>query len=185
MIYFIQEDSGPIKIGSAESVKGRLSNWQTHTIKCLKVLAKQEGGRNLERRLHKRFESCRIKGEWFHPAPELMEYINSLPMITDFEFVDTYAGYLPKIVKLLKQAGENIKLARLRRRITSTMLAERAGMTRTTLYSIERGSPRVSFGKYARVLHALGLELDIGSLANDDQFGRKLQDIELLGRDDF
>ena len=39
----------------------------------------------------------------------------------------------PTLEALLPRIGENIKLARLRRKITATMLAERAGMTRTTL----------------------------------------------------
>lgn len=60
------------------------------------------------------------------------------------------------------------------------MLAERAGMTRTTLYAIERGEPTVSMGAYANVLFSLGLEKDLNRIANDDEFGRKLQDAGLL-----
>jgi transcriptional regulator with XRE-family HTH domain len=60
------------------------------------------------------------------------------------------------------------------------MLAERAGMTRTTLYAIERGEPTVSIGAYANVLFSLGLEEDLIQVALDDEFGRKLQDAGLL-----
>lgn len=53
-------------------------------------------------------------------------------------------------------------------------------MTRTTLYAIERGEPTVSIGAYANVLFSLGLEKDLGRIASDDEFGRKLQDAGLL-----
>ncbi len=48
--------------------------------------------------------------------------------------------------EILKALGENIHLARLRRKISTTMLAERAGMTRNTLRSIERGDSGVTLG---------------------------------------
>ena len=44
---------------------------------------------------------------------------------------------------ILKVLGENIKLARLRRKITTTMLAERAGMGRITLRKVEQGNSGV------------------------------------------
>ena len=83
---------------------------------------------------------------------------------------------LPSLEKSLKQLGENIRLARLRRRLSSSLVAERAGMTRPTLRSIERGEPSVSIGAYANVLMSLGLEKDLFQVANNDELGRKLQD---------
>jgi transcriptional regulator with XRE-family HTH domain len=87
---------------------------------------------------------------------------------------------LPLLQRLLIEVGENIRLARLRRRFSASIVAERAGMTRTTLRSIERGDPHVMFGAYARVLMTLGLEKDLAQLARDDELGRKLQDAGLL-----
>jgi DNA-binding XRE family transcriptional regulator len=75
--------------------------------------------------------------------------------------------------------GENIKKARLRRSYSSETVAQRAGITRKTLYRVERGDPAVALGIYARVLQTLRLESDLGSIAADDTLGRKLQDANL------
>ncbi len=85
----------------------------------------------------------------------------------------------PKHRRLLEQMGENIKLARKRRKLTTAMVAERAGIDRTTLYHIERGSGSVAMGAYFNTLRVLGLHEDILKLAADDEFGRKLQDLDL------
>ncbi|WP_235922625.1 helix-turn-helix transcriptional regulator [Flavobacterium celericrescens] len=76
--------------------------------------------------------------------------------------------------------GENIKLARKRRKLTTVQVAERANISRSTLYLIESGNPSVAMGGYFNVLRVLGLQDDFLKLADDDTLGRKLQDIELL-----
>jgi transcriptional regulator with XRE-family HTH domain len=86
----------------------------------------------------------------------------------------------PKYDSLLQQTGENIKLARKRRQLTAMQVAERADISRTTLYQVEKGEPRVAMGAYFNVLRVLGLQQDILKLAGDDEFGRKLQDLKLL-----
>lgn len=88
----------------------------------------------------------------------------------------------PRFQIILEQMGENIKLARKRRKLTTSQVAERAGINRSTLYHIEKGNPGVSMGSYFNVLRVLGLHEDFLKLAADDEFGRKLQDLELLGR---
>ncbi|MBI1767361.1 MAG: transcriptional regulator [Bacteroidetes bacterium] len=87
---------------------------------------------------------------------------------------------LPKIAKILVELGENIKLARLRRKLSVAQVSERANIGRTTLWAIEKGSPNVAIGSYAQVLFVLGLEKDLLKVAGDDSLGRKLQDIKLL-----
>jgi len=89
---------------------------------------------------------------------------------------------LPVFQKLLEQMGENIKLARKRRSLTTVQVSERAGIDRTTLYYIEKGNPSVSLGAYFNVLRVLGLQNDFLKLAGDDEFGRKLQDLKLMGK---
>ena len=59
-------------------------------------------------------------------------------------------------------------------------VAERAGISRPTLHSIELGLPTVSIGLYFQVLLVLGLENDILQVAQDDILGRKLQDANLI-----
>ena len=88
---------------------------------------------------------------------------------------------LPETENILAQMGEQIKLARLRRRISATLVAERAGISRATLVSIEKGAPSVAIGCYAAVLHALNyMDKDLLLVAKDDELGRKLQDLGLM-----
>ena len=89
---------------------------------------------------------------------------------------------LPKLIKILEELGENIKLARLRRNLTTEQIAERAGISRSTLWQVEKGLPSVSLGTYAQILFVLGLEKDLQLIAKDDVLGRKLQDANLLVR---
>lgn len=78
------------------------------------------------------------------------------------------------------QFGERLKLARLRRRLSGELVAERAGVSRATLVKIESGEPNVAMGSYFQVMRVLGLEVDFDRLAVDDVMGRKLQDLELV-----
>lgn len=86
----------------------------------------------------------------------------------------------PKHQKILERLGENIKLARKRRKLTTIQVSERAGIDRSTLYKIEKGDYKVSMGAYFNVFRVLGLQDDFLKLASDDEFGRKLQDLDLL-----
>jgi transcriptional regulator with XRE-family HTH domain len=87
---------------------------------------------------------------------------------------------MPSSEKVLKRLGENIKLARRRRKLRAEQVAERADISRATLWQVERGAPGVSMGTYCMVLFVLGLEKDLLKVAEDDILGRKLQDAGLL-----
>lgn len=86
----------------------------------------------------------------------------------------------PKYDKVMEQMGENITLARKRRKLTMIQVAERADISRSTLHLIESGTSSVAMGAYFNVLRVLGLQNDFLKLASDDELGRKLQDFELL-----
>lgn len=86
----------------------------------------------------------------------------------------------PKYHLILEKMGENIKIARKRRKLTTIQVAERSGISRSTLYLIESGNSGVAMGAYFNVLRVLGMQEDFLKLADDDQLGRRLQDLELL-----
>lgn len=80
---------------------------------------------------------------------------------------------------MLSQLGERLKLARMRRKLSNAVVAQRAGISRTSLYKVEAGAPGATMGTYLRVMAVLGLEGDVNELAADDKVGRKLQDLAL------
>ena len=76
--------------------------------------------------------------------------------------------------------GEQIKLARLRRNLSVELVSERAGISRASLWNVEKGSPSVAIGIYAAVLHALNnMDKDLLLVAKDDEFGKKMQDMNM------
>ena len=90
---------------------------------------------------------------------------------------------MPGTEEVLKTLGEQIKLARLRRDLSAELVAERAGISRSSLWKVESGNPAVAMGIYAAVLHALGnMDSDLLLVAKDDLFGWQLQDMNLLTR---
>ena len=82
----------------------------------------------------------------------------------------------------MEALGERMRHARLRRRLTSVLFAERMGVSRDTLHRLEKGDPGISLGTYLRALRVLGLDLDLDLLARDDVLGRRLQDERLPPR---
>ncbi|MEJ8475408.1 helix-turn-helix transcriptional regulator [Roseibium algae] len=74
--------------------------------------------------------------------------------------------------KELMTFGENIRVARLRRKLTAEIIAQRAGTTRQTVAKIEDGDPAVKIGTYVAVLQALGLLKGWGHL--DDPVGDQM-----------
>lgn len=90
---------------------------------------------------------------------------------------------MPDTENILKIMGEQIKMARLRRKLSATLVSERAGVSRSTLWKVENGNPSVAVGIYAAVLHALNnMDKDLLKIAGDDELGRKLQDMDLMGK---
>lgn len=87
---------------------------------------------------------------------------------------------MPKTRKILEELGHNIRVARLRRDLSVNLVCERASISRTSLWLVEKGSPRIAIGIYAAVLMALnGLDEDLLKVASDDKLGRTLQDLRI------
>lgn len=86
---------------------------------------------------------------------------------------------MPRVGRLLAELGENLRLARKRRGLSAALVAQRAGMSRPTLRAVERGDAGVTLGAVANVLHCLGLEQDLATVARSDPMGRQLQDAAL------
>lgn len=80
---------------------------------------------------------------------------------------------------MLSEQGERLKLVRKRRQLGSRVVAQRAGISRTSVHMVESGDPGAILGTYLRVMAALGLEGDFNALAADDKVGCKLQDLAL------
>jgi transcriptional regulator with XRE-family HTH domain len=91
------------------------------------------------------------------------------------------APLLPTTDELLRQFGDRLRLARLRRRLSAKQVAERAGMSPMTLRSLERGGSGVTMGAYLSVMQVLGIEKDLNLLGKADPVGRELQDAQLPG----
>ena len=88
---------------------------------------------------------------------------------------------MPDTQKVLENMGEQIKMARLRRNLSTELVAERSGISRATLWAVEKGTPTVAIGTYAAVFHALGgMDKDLELVAQDDEFGRRIQDMNLV-----
>jgi transcriptional regulator with XRE-family HTH domain len=89
---------------------------------------------------------------------------------------------LPRAARqALIKLGEDITIARKKRRISTISMAERAFISRGTLYKAERGNPTVSMGVYATVLAILGLVEGLGQVADrrDDILGLDIEEDRL------
>ena len=89
---------------------------------------------------------------------------------------------MPKARKSLEILGQNLKLARIRRRISAAMMCERACVSHATLTAIEQGKPSVSMAGYMSVLFCHNMHTDMEKVASDDVLGRELQDLQLPKR---
>lgn len=91
-IYFVQcgDDAGPIKIGHATDLRGRLDKMQIGCPYLLRLLASffiKGGVQSAESMLHERFAAHWIRGEWFACTPELLDTAEQLKSLNQ-EAVD-------------------------------------------------------------------------------------------------
>jgi transcriptional regulator with XRE-family HTH domain len=88
------------------------------------------------------------------------------------------------VISALRKLGQDINDARRRRRITAQLMAQRAGLSRSTIGKIEKGDPTASMGSYGAVLFVLGMERRLSDLVDSmhDLVGRRLEDESLPQR---
>lgn len=88
------------------------------------------------------------------------------------------------VISALRKLGQDINDARRRRRITAQLMAQRAGLSRSTIGKIEKGDPTASMGSYGAVLFVLGMERRLSDLVDSmhDLVGRRLEDENLPQR---
>ena len=78
-VYFIQAATGHIKIGFSEQLQARLRALQLASPVALRLLATLGAkGPESEAKIHARFSGLRSHGEWFFPAQQLVEFIQSI-----------------------------------------------------------------------------------------------------------
>lgn len=85
----------------------------------------------------------------------------------------------PTTQRYLREIEANLKLAKLRRRFSSQLVAVRVVLSLPTRRLIGRGDGSVTMGAYANVLAVLGLQDDLALLRRDGVMGRKFKDSEL------
>jgi len=120
----------------------------------------------------------------YRPLLYALYYI--LVIITDKNMAKSQLGLMLPIPvrRSLRKLGQDIRDARLRRRISTTVMSERASISRTTLNKIEKGDPGVSIGNYANVLFVLGMAERLSELADvrTDAMGLELDEERLPQR---
>ena len=100
VVYFLQnqnDPSGPVKIGYTADLKSRTRTVEircSHSLRCLGVI--RPGSYQIEAELHRQFRPCRVRGEWFAPVPEFIEFIKQETQSLEQYETETAAewGYL-------------------------------------------------------------------------------------------
>jgi len=85
----------------------------------------------------------------------------------------------PSARRAIQALGERLRAARLRRKMTQALMAERVGVSIPTLKKLEGGDPTTSLATMVRILTVLGLAGDLDKIGAEDKLGRELQDSEL------
>lgn len=132
VIYFVQSGHGAVKIGFSHNPAGRISSIQGIAADEVRLLGLMEGDIDVERQLHKQFADCRIRGEWFRPASELLAFIGELPKITMPP--NRAVGRKPRPL-----TAEEVKKWRQERNLTQREAAEKLDIPLRTYQGWEAG----------------------------------------------
>lgn len=136
MIYFIQQGkTGPIKIGYSNNVNERIKSLQSASPEKLVLLGYINGTRKQEQLIHRFFHKYQMEGEWFTPAPRVLNYIFSL--IVGFDIKPTECNDLDGMLKELEKTF--IKTALQRFNNNKTKAAESLNISfRSLRYRLEK-----------------------------------------------
>lgn len=113
-VYFISDESGPIKIGKSKNPRARLASMQTSSHTPLSILGVIDDADDLkEKDLHRKFDAIRLKGEWFQRTPELLDFIAENSMSSEGLYWEQKAQEAisknKEEEKRLKQVRENLQ----------------------------------------------------------------------------
>jgi Meiotically Up-regulated Gene 113 (MUG113) protein len=111
-VYFIQAESGPIKIGFTTDVRGRMAALQTATAEELTLVGIMVGEQQDEAALHARFAPSRIRGEWFRPDPEILSFVSGLPELLEVPVLGSPTTMRPRSASSEKLAAVNVVFSR-------------------------------------------------------------------------
>lgn len=137
-LYFIQmqDENGPIKIGTALDVRQRLGGLQTSTPHRLFVRGSVEGTIEQERTLHRILSDDRLSGEWFRASATVRGTMNAV-LRGDFAWPVQDLRYVKRRHDpSLRNKGNQALLNRLRDAVgSSAELARRLGISRAAVNS--------------------------------------------------
>ena len=87
-----------------------------------------------------------------------------------------YLQLHPRNRRIFSSIGENIALARRKRKISIKSMAERTAMSTQTIVRAEKGDPTISLVVLANILQALNLGNDMEAIANPltDKIGQQI-----------
>jgi hypothetical protein len=176
-IYFVEAaDNGLVKIGYAKRPAARLHQLQSISPSALTLKGVVRGSRSHEVRLHEHFKENRVRGEWFSPCQELVDFLaglpawdeslppESVPIFSAVErniYLDLYmAGYLQS------EIAEHFGFSRQRANQLITINAVGPQFKKCDWYyrpGHERPKPTVPIAEYiekigGQVFHPLALE---------------------------
>jgi DNA-binding XRE family transcriptional regulator len=161
MIYFIKDHTGPIEIGyTSKPVAQLLDALQTNNPNKLSILSTMRGNQKDEKKLHEHFSHLRLYGEWFSPSSELLSFIESRPRENGnphYEPTSEESAVSATSLTALKSIGDLIAVARKRRELSVSEMADRLGVDRRTLTDLEKGKFTVSLGVFIQTLDFLNL----------------------------
>ena len=158
MVYFIQSEAGPIKIGYTEQHPyKRMKALQTSVSEKLTLLSYIDGDKNVEKNLHVKFSPDRIRGEWFNPSNALLDFIasNKIPKV---DYVEKEIDECEIVL------GNTIKTLRLFKNLNRIELCKKANVSMNALRHLE-GGKGATVKTLIRVVKALDKQSWLDNLA--------------------